>query len=45
MKKFIPVVLGLALTIGAVTMFAGPQEQKSTVTKKSTTTKKSKTTK
>ena len=44
MKKFIPVMLGLALTIGAVTMFAGPQAEKSTAksTKKAPKTKTTK---
>ena len=40
MKKFIPVLLGLALTIGAVTMFACPQETKATTAKKGTGGKK-----
>lgn len=43
MKKFIPVLLGLALTLGAVSMYAGPQEKtKSTAksTKKAPKAKK-----
>ena len=42
MKKLIPLMLGMALTFGAVSMYAGPQETKSTAKKaKSTKVKKS----
>jgi hypothetical protein len=43
MKKLIPLMLGMGLMFGAVTMFAGPQDTKSTAKKtKSTAPKKAK---
>jgi hypothetical protein len=46
MKKLIPLMLGMALTFGAVSMYAGPQETKSTAkkAKKSTAPKAKKST-
>jgi hypothetical protein len=42
MKKLIPLMLGMALTFGAVTAFSSPGPQKATkATKKAKATKKS----
>ena len=41
MKKLIPLMLGMALTFGAVTAFSSPTPQKSTKTKSTKAPKKS----
>ena len=42
MKKLIPLFIGLALTFGAITTFAGPQEKAKATKAKSTKAKSTK---